>query len=99
MSIPFFHPITIPAVGGGLSTTVDMSGLVDKGYGFTRDGGAGFTAALQGSVTGNDNWTAIANLNASGSGAIPAHYNFVRVNVSVAGALGATTTLTVAGKD
>lgn len=99
MSIPFFSTITIPAVAGGNSAVVDMSGLVDKGYGYVRDGGAAFTAAIQGSVTGKDNWTAIANLNASGSGAIASHYNFVRVNVSVAGALGTTTDLTVAGKD
>jgi hypothetical protein len=94
-----FASITIPAVAGGTSDLINLCGLFEKGYGYTRDAGAAFTAALQGSVTGNDNWTAIANLNASGSGAIPVHYNFVRVNVSVAGALGATTALTVAGKD
>lgn len=99
MSLPFFSVITIPAVAGGVSDVVNMVGLFDKGYAYTRDGGAGFTAALEGSVTGSGNWTSIANLNASGSGAITAHYNFVRVNVSVAGALGATTALTVAGKD
>lgn len=98
MAIPFFETITIPAVAGGATTPVNMSGLFEKGYGYTRDAGAGFTAALQGSVTGHT-WTAIANLNASGSGLIPVHYNFVRVNVSVAGVLGATTALTVAGKD
>lgn len=99
MSFPSFSAITIPAVAGGTSAIVNMTGLFDKGYGYTRDAGAAFTAALEGSVTGNGNWTSIANLNASGSGAIAAHYNFVRVNVSVAGALGATTALTVAGKD
>lgn len=99
MSVPVLSLITIPAVAGGLSDVVNMCGLFEKGYGYTRDGGAGFTAALEGSVTGNDNWTTVANLNASGSAAIPAHYNFVRVNVTVAGALGATTQLAVAGKD
>lgn len=98
MSIPTFETITIPAVAGGLSDSANLCGLFDKGYGFTRDAAAGFTAALQGSVLGDANWTTIANLNASGSGAIPAHYNFVRVNVTGAGALGATTALTVAGK-
>lgn len=99
MSVPMFASITVPAVAGGASAVVDMCGLFEKGYGYTRDAGAGFTAALEGSVTGNDNWTTIANLNASGSGAIDGHYNFVRVNVTVAGVLGATTALTVAGKD
>lgn len=99
MSVPMFASITIPAVAGGASATLDMSGLFDKGYAFVRDGGAGFTAALEGSVTGTGNWTTIANLNVTGSGAIAGHYNFVRVNVTVAGALGATTGLMVAGKD
>lgn len=99
MSVPMFAAITIPAVAGGASATIDMSGLFDKGYAYTRDAGAAFTAALEGSVTGNGNWTTIANLNVSGSGAITGHYNFVRVNVTIAGALGATTALMVAGKD
>lgn len=99
MSVMFFQEITIPAVAGGVSEVVNMSGLFEKGYGYTRAPAAGFTAALEASVTGNDNWTAIANLNASGTAAIAAHYNFIRVNVTIAGALGATTALRVAGKD
>lgn len=99
MSQPRFHTLApLPAVAGGATARYDVGGWFNKGYSFVRDGGAGFTAALQGSVGGTV-WTNLVNLNASGEGAIADHYNFVRVNVTVAGALGATTALMIAGKD
>ena len=98
MSMPLFEAITIPAVLSGASNQVDLCGLFDKGYTYVRDAGAGFTGVLEGSVAGL-NWTTIVALAASGQGAIPAQYNFCRVTVSVAGALGATTALMLAGKD
>jgi hypothetical protein len=70
----------------------------EKGYDYTRDGGAGFTAALEGSV-GNGQWTSLLNLNVSAQGALAVHYNWFRINVSVGGALGATTRLIIAGKE
>jgi hypothetical protein len=99
MSQAVFSTITIPAVATGASAAVDMSQLFAKAYSFVRDAGAAFTGALEGSVTGHDNWTTIVNLNATGIGDIAGHYNFVRANVTVGGALGATTALTVVGKD
>jgi hypothetical protein len=70
----------------------------EKGYDYTRDPGAGFTANLEGSVA-EGQWTLIAALAASGQAAIAAHYNWVRINVSVGGALGATTRLVISGKE
>ena len=98
MAMPRTETLTIPAVAGGVSDTINVSGWWAKGYGFTRDVGALFTAELQGSV-GGTTWTAIANLNATGQGAITEVYNYIRVEVTVAGALGATTFLSLAGKD
>lgn len=63
----------------------DARQLSDKGYDFTRGVGAGYTAALEGSVSG-DNWTAVVALGASGQGAVPAQFNYLRINCSVAGA-------------
>jgi len=76
----------------------DVRQLSDKGFDFIRDGGAAFTAVLQGSV-GKLSWTDIQSLAASAQGVIPAHYNWVRINVTVGGALGTTTQLRVAGKE
>lgn len=101
----FHHQLTVDfpldlagdvAVASG--AVVDLSGVQDKGYEVVRDAGAGFTAVLEGSVA-ELNWTTIANLNASASGAVPAQYNYVRITASVAGVLGATTELKVAGKE
>lgn len=78
-------------------TVVDARQLTDKGYDYTRDAGAAFTATLEGSVSG-DNWTLVVALAASGQGAVAAQYNYLRVNCTVAGALGATTRLVAAGK-
>jgi len=85
---------TVQAVPGPV---FDARQLTDKGYDYTRDAGAAFTANLEGSVSG-DNWTVIVALAASGQGAVGAQYNYLRVNCSVAGALGATTRLVAAGK-
>lgn len=87
-------PLAIVAIG----PQVDLAQLAptSKGYDLLRDPGAGFTANLEGSVTGRT-WTVIVGLGASGQGAIPGHFNYVRANVSAGGALGATTDLRVAG--
>lgn len=98
MGMPRTERIVIPAVAGGASTVINCQGWWAKGYALTRDAGAGFTAALEGSV-GGTTWANIANLNATGQGAITEIYNFLRVNVTVAGALGATTALLVTGKE
>jgi hypothetical protein len=97
-------PVTIPNDGATpplVTTTsgseVDVGQLGGKGYDFIRDAGAGFTANLEGSVAGK-NWTTITGLGASAQGTIPDQYTLVRVTASVAGALGATTTLHVAGR-
>lgn len=75
----------------------DVRQMSEKGYDFIRDGAAAFTANLEGSVSGR-NWTLITSLAASDQGDIPAGYNLVRVDVTVAGALGSTTELIVSGK-
>lgn len=103
MSMPEMRLVEFPldALGTGVEARVgeqfDVSQLSDKGYDYTRDAGAAFTANLEGSVSG-DNWTVIVALAASGQGAVGAQYNYIRVNCSVAGALGATTRLVSAGK-
>lgn len=88
------------------ATTVDdlpgpiasLAGVTDKGYDYVRGAGAGFTAVLEGSVAGLA-WTTIVNLNVSAQGAIPAHFNYVRINASAEGLLGTGTVCRVAGKE
>ena len=58
---------------------------------------AAFAASLKGSVCGL-NWTEIVALSASGQGEIGGHYNYLRVEVADAEALGATTQLKIAGR-
>lgn len=103
MSMPELRNMEFPL--DALGTTVeartgaafDARQLTDKGYDFTRAPAAAFTADLEGSVSG-ENWTVVTALAASGQGAVGVHYNYLRVNCSVAGALGATTVLVAAGK-
>lgn len=93
--------ITIPNDGDdtvvGNSAEHDISQLTECGYDFIRDGSAAFAASLKGSVAGL-NWTEIVALSASGQGEIGGHYNYLRVEVADAEALGATTRLKIAGK-
>jgi hypothetical protein len=98
MANPDLKLVTIPAVAGGIGPEVRIDQIVpgDKGYDYVRDGAAAFTAQLEASV-GGQNWTNILALGASGQGTIAGHYNHVRVNVTAAGALGATTKLLVGG--
>lgn len=102
MSFPEIRHIPFPLDATGLvvqaasGDSFDARQLSEKGYDFTRGGAAGFTATLEGSVTG-DQWTLIANLNASGQGAIPVQFNYLRVTGTVAGNL-AGSTLKAAGK-
>lgn len=93
MGMPNFEMMEFPSNDGlsaivGTGKEINASDLV-AGYDFTRGGTAAFTAVLEGSVAGS-NWTTIATLNASAQGEIPAYYNRVRINVSVAGLIGAT---------
>jgi hypothetical protein len=86
-----------PLAVAGAGPDIDVGQLGGKGYDFTRDAGALFTADLEGSVCGHQ-WAAIVALAASAQGAIPDHYTFIRVNVSIGGALGASTLAMVAGR-
>jgi hypothetical protein len=79
-----------------IGAVVDISQCIQKGYDYTRDPGAAFTANLEASVTGQV-WTVIAALAASGQGAIAAHYNYVRTNCTVQGLKGDLTRLVIAG--
>lgn len=103
MSMPEMRLVEFPldVLGTGVEARTgkvfDAAQQSDKGYDYTRDPAAAFTANLEGSVSG-DNWTVIVALAASGQGAVGAQYNYVRVNCSIAGALGATTRLVAAGK-
>jgi len=97
MSMPEFHNVEFDPTATGVVAEVNVSQLSDKGYDFIRDVGAAFTAVLEGSVSGK-NWTSVTTLAASGQGTVAAQYNFLRVKVSAAGALGATTVLLIGGK-
>lgn len=103
MSFPETMNLEIPndglgnaVVGSGTPVSLAQLAPGSKGYDFLRDPGAGFTANLEGSVTGRT-WTVVVALAASGQGAVAGHYNYARVTVSVPGALGATTDLRAAG--
>jgi hypothetical protein len=103
MSMPEMRLVEFPldALGTGVEARTgkvfDARQNTDKGYDYTRDAAAGFTATLEGSVSG-DNWTLIVALAASSQGAVGAQYNYLRVNCTVGGAVGATTRLVAAGK-
>ena len=79
------------------SHTVDVSDWSDKGYDFTRGVGSTFVGALSGSVAG-DEFDEIITLAATSQGAIPAHYNYVRISVTTAGDIGHPTHLKLRGK-
>lgn len=99
-SFPENKLLELPQSGGAAvvgTTELEVRQMSDKGYDFIRDAGAAFTATLEGSVSGR-NWTSITTLAASGQGAVPDHYNLVRVNVSGAGAIGNDTQLIISGK-
>jgi len=101
MGMPNAAQLEIPNDGAGnaivgVGAEVQASDLV-AGYDYIRDGGAAFTANLEGSVN-RRNWTTVVALAASGQGSVGSHYNFLRVKVSAPGALGATTELWYHGK-
>ncbi len=102
MAIPEHNQVDFPESGAnvvvGDGDVLNVGQLTEKGYDYIRDVGAAFTAELQGSV-GGQNWTSIANLNASAQGDVLARYNFLRVHATVQGAKGATTRLVAAGKN
>jgi hypothetical protein len=87
-------PLAVAAIGP--EVRIDQLAPGSKGYDFVRDPGAAFTANLEGSVNGR-HWDVVVGLAASGQGAIPTHLNLLRANVSIGGALGATTDLRGAG--
>jgi hypothetical protein len=76
---------------------IDLNQMSDKGFEYFKGTGAAFTATLQGSVAGKV-WTEIDDLTSTAQGAIPAQYNYARVNITVADLLGTDTTLYVCGK-
>jgi hypothetical protein len=89
MGMPNGFQIELPLNDDGDTVVVGagpvkaMNDLV-QGYDMTLGTGA-FTADLEGSVC-NKRWTVIAAV-ADAQGVIPAHYNFVRANATVGGAL------------
>lgn len=86
-------PLAVAATG----PEVDVGQLGAKAFDYIRDGGAGFTAVLEGSVAGK-NWATVVALAGSAQGTISDHYTRLRVTVTVGGALGASTELVVAGR-
>jgi hypothetical protein len=102
MSFKAFHVPEIAASGGNAVATTytfDVGQFRDKGFDFRRDAGDAWTGSLDGSVAGI-NWTQINNLTASAQGAIADHYNYVRLIITVTGAINlAVTVLKIAGKE
>jgi len=101
MSFPELRMMEFPAVvAGNLQTGTgpifNAHQESEKGYSFQRGAGAGYTAALEGSVSG-DLWTSVVALAASGQGSISEQYNYLRINCSVAGAYDGDV-LKIAGK-
>lgn len=88
-------PGTVDAVAG---SAIDMRQFTDKGFAITRGAGAAWTGTIQGSVNGVV-WSDIAVLDVTKQGGIDGFINWVRLNVTVAGALGTATALWVAGKE
>lgn len=100
LDIPCDVP-TPPAVKQALVGEGDafhFGGCTDKGYDLDVDAAATFAADLEVSVDGH-RWEALVSPIATGQGAIDAHYNFVRVNVTLAGTYGDDTLVRVAGKE
>ena len=84
-------------VDAATHAVIDVSDLQDKAIDYAKGAGAAFTANLEASVA-QKNWTVITALDASKVETIAGHFNFVRVNCSVAGAIGTGTELMIAGK-
>lgn len=84
-------------VDAGTHQEISVDDLQDKAIEYVKGTGAAYTANLEASVA-RGVWTVITALDASKVETIAGHFNFVRVNCSVAGALGTGTALMVAGK-
>lgn len=93
--VPFPGDATVTVAAGDV---VDVKQLTDKGFSYVKGAGAGFTASLEGSVSGAV-WTEIDDLSATAQGAVAAQYNYVRVNATGGGALGTGTQIRVTGKE
>lgn len=65
-------------------------------YTFVAGDGIGFTATLEGSED-NVIWVTMTTLDVSKTGSISSNYNYLRVDVSVAGVLGTETSLVITG--
>jgi hypothetical protein len=96
-TIPFGEDAITGVVPIHTGATVSVELATALGYDFTRAALAAFVGVLEASVCG-DVWTTVANLAASGQGAIADHYQYVRINITGDGAVGATTRLVVRGK-
>lgn len=101
MGMPNSETILFPSTDNQVTAAAGSGRVVNAsdlamGYDYTHDAASAYTASLQGSVSGQ-NWTDIATLTASGQGAIPSHYTMVRINCTVAGAIG-TSLLKYRGK-
>ncbi len=87
----------VPAnMAAGQGVRFDARQMSEKGYDIVRGGAAAFTADLEGSVAGQQ-WAIIVGMGVTAQGPIPAHYNYLRVNCSLGGALDGSV-LKVAGK-
>jgi len=101
MPNPFEVLVEIPNDGAGnavvgIGPEVRIDQLTNKGYDAVIGAGKAFTGELQGTVAGGK-WTAIDALAATADGAVGAHYQRVRVQVTVVGLLGTGTRVKVTG--
>ena len=90
------NPATPGSVLNGVVADRQVSDMV-QGYQYARGLGAVMVAELEGSIA-DDVWTAIATLDATSQGEIPAYFNRVRVRVTTPGALGTGHALLYGGK-
>ena len=101
MAFPEHKLIEFPNDGLGTATVGEIEYRVDqmsdKGFDFIKGAAAAYTAVLEGSVAGR-NWSTIDSLAASGQGSVSDEYNWVKIKVTVGGALGTGNELFISGK-
>jgi hypothetical protein len=70
--------------------------LHDMEYTFTAGSGLGFTAIFEGSED-TETWTTITALSTTVTGSISDSYDYLRIRVTVSGALGSGTSMVIIG--
>jgi len=102
MAFPEIRPLDLnedPANPGdalvGQGKVYDARQMTEKGYEIERGAGAAIAGNIEGSVAGNQ-WATIVSLGASAQGAIPAHYNYIRADITTGGAIDSV--VRIAGK-